>query len=90
MFLAIHCIGWISQFVGHGVYEQRAPALLTNGLFAFIAPFFCTFELLNIGFHYKEEIKKECDLIIESDIAWYRLQRGYQMRPSVSVAPEIK
>ena len=90
VFLVIHCMGWVSQFIGHGVYEQRAPALLTNSLFAFIAPFFCTFELLNIGFGYKEDVKKECDLVIESDIAWYRLARGYQMRPSVSVILEKK
>ena len=36
VFLVIHCMGWVSQFIGHGVYEQRAPALLTNALFAFI------------------------------------------------------
>ncbi len=24
------CLSWILQFVGHGVFEKRAPALLTS------------------------------------------------------------
>jgi uncharacterized membrane protein YGL010W len=28
--LAVHIFGWIAQFVGHGVFEGRKPALMDN------------------------------------------------------------
>jgi 2-hydroxy fatty acid dioxygenase len=28
--LLLFTLSWISQFIGHGVFEKRAPALLTN------------------------------------------------------------
>jgi uncharacterized membrane protein YGL010W len=28
--IAVHIIGWVAQFYGHGVHEGRAPALLDN------------------------------------------------------------
>ncbi len=28
--LVIHVFGWILQFIGHGVFEGRAPALLDS------------------------------------------------------------
>lgn len=50
-FYKINCIiqvlAWISQFIGHGIFEKRAPALTTNALFLFIAPFFEMFEVVN-------------------------------------------
>merc|ERR1719490_153072 len=33
---AIHVADWIAQFVGHGVFEGRAPALLDSWDQAFI------------------------------------------------------
>lgn len=51
--LGVQVFGWITQFVGHGVFEQRAPAILTNLLFLFLAPFFVAFEVLNMVFGYK-------------------------------------
>ncbi|KAJ2458515.1 hypothetical protein GGI02_005999, partial [Coemansia sp. RSA 2322] len=45
--LALSIVGWIAQFVGHGVFERRAPALLDNLLQALVmAPFFVFLELL--------------------------------------------
>ena len=36
-----HVVSWLAQFVGHGVYEGRSPALLDNLFQAiFMAPFF--------------------------------------------------
>ena len=46
--------GWIAQFIGHGLFEKRAPALLTNLGFAFFAPFFITFEVMNVLFGFRE------------------------------------
>jgi len=27
---AVHVFAWVMQFIGHGVFEKRAPALLDN------------------------------------------------------------
>ena len=27
---AIHSLGWVAQFIGHGVFEGRKPALFDN------------------------------------------------------------
>lgn len=45
-------VGWLVQFVGHGVFEQRAPALLDNLVQALVlAPFFVVFEIAHfLGF----------------------------------------
>ncbi|CCG82446.1 Putative uncharacterized protein [Taphrina deformans PYCC 5710] len=44
---AIHVLSWVMQFVGHGVYEGRKPALLDNIFQAFyLAPFFVFLEIL--------------------------------------------
>lgn len=70
--VAMKLFGWGTQFVGHGVFERRAPAILTNFLFMYIAPFFWTFELLNKLFGYREADVKACLSTIEADIAFYR------------------
>jgi stalled ribosome alternative rescue factor ArfA len=39
--VAVHVVSWIAQFVGHGKYEGRKPALLDNLVQAlFLAPLF--------------------------------------------------
>ncbi|KAI9326120.1 DUF962 domain protein, partial [Obelidium mucronatum] len=37
--LGLHIVSWIIQFVGHGVFEKRAPALLDNLLQAVVLAF---------------------------------------------------
>jgi len=45
--LAAQLLCWTAQFIGHGVFEKRAPALLDNLLQAFLmAPFFVLLEVL--------------------------------------------
>ncbi|XP_024988135.1 uncharacterized endoplasmic reticulum membrane protein C16E8.02-like [Cynara cardunculus var. scolymus] len=52
--LVVQLVSWIAQFIGHGVFERRAPALLDNILQAFLmAPFFVLFETLQILFGYE-------------------------------------
>ena len=34
--LIIQMLSWVSQFVGHGIFEKRAPAIMTNVLFMFL------------------------------------------------------
>ena len=48
---------WIFQFIGHGVFEKRAPALLDNLVQAlFLAPLFVWLEVM-FSFGYRPELK---------------------------------
>ncbi|KFY23359.1 hypothetical protein V491_02569 [Pseudogymnoascus sp. VKM F-3775] len=43
----VFCLSWIAQFIGHGAFEGRAPALFENLHMALVtAPFFEWIELL--------------------------------------------
>lgn len=53
-FTAIHIVSWGAQFVGHGMFERRKPALMDNLLLILNAPFFVTAELLKM-FGWKKE-----------------------------------
>ena len=50
----VNLVSWIAQFIGHGVFEQRAPAIKDNLLYATLAPFFITFEVMNRFFGFRE------------------------------------
>lgn len=65
-------IGWIVQFIGHGVFEKRAPALLDNLVQALVlAPFFILFELLFL-FGIRGDLKKRVDARVELNIAKFK------------------
>ncbi|CAN4086321.1 unnamed protein product [Withania somnifera] len=52
--LAAQLFCWTGQFIGHGVFEKRAPALLDNLTQAFLmAPFFVFLEALQSLFGYE-------------------------------------
>ncbi|KAF2311308.1 hypothetical protein GH714_021648 [Hevea brasiliensis] len=52
--LAAQLFCWTGQFIGHGVFEKRAPALLDNLVQAFLmAPFFVLLEVLQKVFGYE-------------------------------------
>ena len=43
----IHILAWAAQFIGHGVFEGRKPALIDNLLQSLVlAPFFVWFHIL--------------------------------------------
>lgn len=66
--LGIHIFSWIAQFVGHGVFEGRAPALLDNLVQAlFLAPFFVWMEIL-FAFGYRPELKARVDEQVAKEI----------------------
>lgn len=67
---------WIAQFVGHGKFEGRAPALFDNIVQAFVlAPFFVFFEgLFALG--YRPELKKRIDKAVEDEIRKYKEKKG--------------
>lgn len=65
-------VSWIAQFVGHGKFEGRAPALLDNIVQAlFLAPFFVWFEVL-FFFGYRPDLKRRIDKSVEEEIQKFR------------------
>lgn len=50
--LSLFLVGWIFQFVGHGVFEGKKPALLDNLVQSLVlAPYFILFEFIfKLGF----------------------------------------
>ncbi|KAK9276246.1 hypothetical protein L1049_005777 [Liquidambar formosana] len=69
--LVAQLICWTGQFIGHGVFEKRAPALLDNLSQAFLmAPFFVLLEALQTlcsyepypGFHARVEARIEAEI----------------------------
>ncbi|TKY69652.1 endoplasmic reticulum membrane protein [Spatholobus suberectus] len=52
--LVVQLVCWTGQFIGHGVFEKRAPALLDNLIQAFVmGPFFVLLEVLQTLFGYE-------------------------------------
>jgi uncharacterized membrane protein YGL010W len=74
--LVVHVVSWIAQFIGHGKFEGRAPALFDNLFQAFfLAPLFVWLELLfMVG--YRPELKKRVDKAVEVEIAKFREQKA--------------
>jgi 2-hydroxy fatty acid dioxygenase len=74
--LGIHVVSWIAQFIGHGKFEGRAPALLDNLVQAlFLAPLFVWLEyLFRLG--YRPELKSRLDTGVQKEIAKFRAQKG--------------
>uniref|UniRef100_A0A5B7CHE2 Endoplasmic reticulum membrane protein C16E8.02 n=1 Tax=Davidia involucrata TaxID=16924 RepID=A0A5B7CHE2_DAVIN len=69
--LVAQLVCWTGQFIGHGVFEKRAPALLDNLSQAFLmAPFFVLLEALQIlfgyepypGFHVRVQAKVDAEI----------------------------
>ncbi|KAJ4377384.1 hypothetical protein N0V83_000209 [Neocucurbitaria cava] len=67
--IAVHVISWILQFIGHGKYEGRKPALLDNLVQAlFLAPLFVWYEVLfKLGFY--KELRRDVEGAIEIEVA---------------------
>ncbi|KAL2834726.1 hypothetical protein BJY01DRAFT_252908 [Aspergillus pseudoustus] len=75
-FGGIHAVSWILQFVGHGAFEGRAPALLDNLVQALLlAPLFVWMEVLFI-FGYRPELKARYDASVEKEIAAFMDKRN--------------
>ena len=70
--IGVHVASWLAQFVGHGIFEGRAPALLDNLVQAvFLAPFFVWMEVLFM-LGYRPELKTRIDAKIEREIERYK------------------
>jgi len=69
---SVHVVSWLAQFVGHGVFEGRAPALLDNIFQAlFLAPLFVWLEFLFL-LGYRPELKSRLDKMVEQDVKTFR------------------
>jgi len=74
--VAVFTISWTLQFVGHGVYEGRAPALFDNLMQALVlAPFFVFMEVL-FKFGYRPELHKRVNVAVEKEIAKVRAEKA--------------
>lgn len=77
--LGVHIFSWLAQFVGHGIFEGRAPALLDNLVQAlFLAPFFVWMEIL-FFLGYRPELKSRLDRAVSQDIAKFRTSKGQKV-----------
>ena len=69
---ALFIFSWLAQFVGHGVFEGRAPAILDNLVQAlFLAPFFVWMEIL-FFFGYRPELKSRLDKAVKAEVTKYQ------------------
>ncbi|KAF2481147.1 hypothetical protein BDY17DRAFT_300769 [Neohortaea acidophila] len=74
--IGIHIASWIAQFIGHGIFEGRAPALVDNLVQAiFLAPFFVWMEIL-FAFGYRPELKSRLDQSVEKEVTKFRGEKG--------------
>jgi uncharacterized membrane protein YGL010W len=66
---------WIAQFVGHGKFEGRAPAVLDNLVQALVlAPFFVWMEVLfKLG--YRPELRERVEKSVEIEVEKFRLEK---------------
>ncbi|KAH8674603.1 hypothetical protein BGZ60DRAFT_526559 [Tricladium varicosporioides] len=73
--IVVEVVAWIAQFVGHGVFERRAPALLDNLVQALVlAPFFVFMEML-FKFGYRPELQKRVNEAVEKEIKKFRAEK---------------
>lgn len=72
----IFAVAWILQFIGHGKFEGRAPALLDNLMQALLlAPLFVWLELL-FFFGYRKELKQRVEKQVEVNIAKFKAEKA--------------
>ncbi|KAF9452174.1 DUF962-domain-containing protein [Macrolepiota fuliginosa MF-IS2] len=76
----LHVGSWVAQFLGHGLAEKRAPALLDNLVGAVVlAPFFVHLELL-FGLGYRPEFHRRVNNEIGKEITRIRKAQGDEKR----------
>ena len=72
----VHVVSWIAQFIGHGKYEGRAPALLDNLVQAVVlAPLFVWLEFL-FSLGYRPELKMRLDTAISTELTKFRASKN--------------
>ncbi|KAF5388363.1 hypothetical protein D9615_000130 [Tricholomella constricta] len=80
----LHGVSWIAQFLGHGLAEKRAPALLDNLVGAVVlAPFFVHLEIL-FALGYRPEMHKRINNEIGKEITKIRKAQGDKKRAAAA------
>jgi len=69
--LVMNVVSWAVQFIGHGVFEKRRPALADNVFQVFIAPAFVTLEAL-FWFGYQQEMQDRVEIAVKDRLEKYR------------------
>jgi len=74
--IVIFLVSWLAQFIGHGKFEGRAPALVDNVFQAFfLAPLFVWLEgLFMLG--YRPNLKARVDKAVAVEVAKFRQQKA--------------
>ncbi|KAF9431111.1 hypothetical protein BGZ76_000535 [Entomortierella beljakovae] len=76
----VHILAWIAQFIGHGVYEKRAPKLTENLVQAVVlAPYFVLYEVL-FSLGYRPQLKAALDKLVEADIRAFREKKALEAK----------
>jgi uncharacterized membrane protein YGL010W len=73
--MAIQIVAWVMQFVGHGVFEGRKPALMDNLLLTLVAPDFVTIEIL-FAFGWKKDMHAKCQKEIDQILRDIRKEKA--------------
>merc|ERR1712141_651797 len=74
--IAIHITAWIIQFIGHGVFEGRAPALIDSWDQAVLtAPLFVLLEVL-FFFGYRKEFHDRIMIQVEKNIKEFKSKQN--------------
>ena len=74
--IIIHIFSWIIQFIGHGAFEGRKPALMDNLLLTLNAPIFVNIEIAYFLFRYKADELDETKKYIVEDIKNFRKSKN--------------
>ncbi|ODV91323.1 hypothetical protein CANCADRAFT_3031 [Tortispora caseinolytica NRRL Y-17796] len=70
--LIVHIACWIAQFIGHGVFEGRSPALFDSLLQSLtLAPFFVVYEIL-FSLGYRRDLHKRVMNRVGKNILQFR------------------
>ncbi len=73
--IGAHLASWIAQFVGHGIFEGRAPALLDNLVQAvFLAPLFVWLEIL-FALGYRPGLRARLEKAVQADVSKFRMSK---------------
>jgi uncharacterized membrane protein YGL010W len=73
--IGVHIVSWVVQFVGHLIFEGRAPALLDNLVQAlFLAPFFVWLEVL-FALGYRPELKSRLENAVKKEVAKFKAEK---------------
>ncbi|KAG0071377.1 hypothetical protein BGZ89_010816 [Linnemannia elongata] len=74
----VHILSWLAQFVGHGVFEKRAPKLTESVVqAAVLGPYFVLWEFL-FFLGYRPQLKRELDVLVKADIAAFRARKALE------------